>query len=169
MPLLKAKAKSVRSWKAMVQGRFPFYWKNRWEFSAKRNNTPAVKARKREYLEGYCLFSQNIPPEWTVSFEFSPELPKIPVKGEASHIFGVVFSVEDKHVMSNYFYIILWFSLLARNCFLDGHLLAGISFLAIFLRIVTPSLPPSCVISNEPPLRWFLMNHPVTCHHTTRV
>ena len=35
----------------------------------------SVKARKREYLERYCLFSENIPPGWTVPFEFSPELP----------------------------------------------------------------------------------------------
>ena len=90
MPLLKAKAKSMRSWKAMVQGWFPFDWKNGWEFSAKRNNTP-VKARKREYLEGYCLFSENLPPGWTVSFEFSPELPKIPVKGKRP-IYSVLFS-----------------------------------------------------------------------------
>ena len=39
-----------------------------------------VKARKREYLERYYLFSENIPLRWTVPFEFSPELPKIPFK-----------------------------------------------------------------------------------------
>lgn len=60
-------------------GRFPFDCKNRWEFSAKWNSTP-IKARKREYLEKYYLFSENIPPGWTVPFEFSPELPKITFK-----------------------------------------------------------------------------------------
>ena len=39
-----------------------------------------VKAREREYLERYYLFSENIPTRLTVPFEFSPELPKIPFK-----------------------------------------------------------------------------------------
>ena len=39
-----------------------------------------VKARRREYLERYYLFSENIPPGWTIPFEFFPELPKIPFK-----------------------------------------------------------------------------------------
>ena len=39
-----------------------------------------VKARRREYLERYYPFSENIPPRWTVPFKISMELPKIPFK-----------------------------------------------------------------------------------------
>lgn len=49
--------------------------KKMWIFR-KWNSTPA-KARKREYLGEYYLLCENIPPEWAVPIEFSPELPKI--------------------------------------------------------------------------------------------
>ena len=39
------------------------------------------------------------------------------VEGNIVRIFRVVFSVEDKNLLSNRFYIILWFSLLAGISF----------------------------------------------------
>ena len=42
------------------------------------------KWENREYLERYYLFSEYIPPRWTVPFEFSPELPKFHSNGKRS-------------------------------------------------------------------------------------